>query len=369
MKKWFVCLCMMLALTACKEEKKENANIRPVIKIGATLPLTGNIAYIGEGAKNALEMVMEKWQKAYTKYQYELMVENDMLKIQQAVLNTHRFIDMNKVDVIVSVFGVVDRPVDELANQNKVISLSCSHGKSKFPEYGINVGSQNEEVYAATLNELKRRNVKKVVLVGSNSAVSNVLLDYAAEHLIKDGIEVLANEKYALGERDYRLSIQFLEQKNPDYYLIFGVEPMNSIFIRQHHEVTNKNNLLSLGTFANIDLDLFPKIDGLLSVYILRSENFEKEYFERYQKRVETCSANLYDGLDMIIKAFENTEPKEGKAIPDNADVLRTIKSYGSWNGASGKMVIEPTGIVRPNVDMRYYHNGKWIKTEEEKLP
>ena len=244
MKKWLVSLCMILALIACKDEKKND--VKPVIKIGATLHLSGDLTYIGESARDALQIVLEKWQNQDTKYDYQILFEDDMLKPQQAALNTNKFIDVNKVNVVISVFGVVDRPVDEIANRHKVISLSCSHGKDVFPEYGLNVGSQNAEVYAATLAELKKNNAKKVALVGSNSAVSNVLLDYAAEHLVDEGIEVIANEKFAIGEKDYRLDIQKLEQQNPDYYLIFGVEPMNSIFARQYYELTGKNNLLSL---------------------------------------------------------------------------------------------------------------------------
>ena len=72
MKRFLASLCMVLALVACKEEKKQaEVKAKPVVKIGVSLPLTGNLAYIAEGAKNALQMVLEKWQKKETKYQYE----------------------------------------------------------------------------------------------------------------------------------------------------------------------------------------------------------------------------------------------------------------------------------------------------------
>ena len=365
MKKLILTLCTFLALTACKKQSSSAEVSKPIVKIGATLPLTGNLSYIGIGAQNALDMVIEKWNNSDAKYKYEIVYENDMLKIQQAVINTKKFISVDKANVVISVFGVVDRPVDDIANQNKVISLSCSHGKDTFPEYALNVGPQNEEVYTAALQELKRRNAKTVALVGSQGAVCYALLDYAAEHLAQDGIKVLFNEKYAIGETDYRLSIQKMEQEAPDYYLVFGVEPMNTVFAKQYYEITGKNNLLSLGAFANLSLDVFPPIEGVLSVYMLRSDNFEKTYSDKYHQRVETCSSQLYDGLDMIINAFENTKLQDGQTIPDNADILRAVKNLKVWNGASGKMTIEPNGIIRPSVDMRAYHNKSWVKVEE----
>ena len=368
MKKLILGLCAVLALSACKDEKKDTAqaDTRPVIKIGATLPLSGDLSYVGIGAQNALQMLLEKWQNQNTKYKYELLFENDMVKPQQAAINTQKFINMDKARVVVSVFGIVDRPVDEIANQNKIISLSCSHGKRNIPEYGLNTGMQNEENYAEALRQLKKRNVKTVALVGSHAAVSNVILDYMAEHLPQDNIQVLANERYAIGETDYRLSIQKIEDMKPDYYLVFGVEPMNSIFVKQYNELTGKNNIAGLGTFCNIDSKVFPAIEGVWSTdFVGNNETFVKEYSNKYHTRVEVCSANLYDGLDMIITAFENT-PVEGNAtIPDNFAVMKNIKEQKVWNGASGKIKIEENGIVRSEVKSRIYKNGQWVKTEE----
>ena len=367
MKKWLLSLCMVLALTACENKKEDTqTNGKPVIKIGATLSMTGNLSYIGTGARNALDMVMEKWQKKDTKYNYQIVYEDDALKLQQAAVNTQKLINMDKANVVISVFGLVDRPVDEIANKNKVISLSCSFGKDEVPEYALNTAPQNEEIYASALRELKKKNAKTVALLGTQAAVSNALFSYAAEHLSKDGIEVIFDERYGLGETDYRLSIHKMEQKTPDYYLIFGVEPMNSVFAKQYYEATGKNNLLSLGSFANISLKVFPPINGVLSVYLLgNNEAFEKEYFGKYHSRVESCSANLYDGLDMIITAFENTKPRDGETIPNNADVLKTVKAFKTWDGAFGHLKIEPNGTMRSDVHIRIYQNGQWVKVKD----
>ena len=141
---------------------------------------------------------------------------------------------------------------------------------------------------------------------------------------------------------------------------------MNNIFIRQYYELTGKKNITSLGNFPSISLKVFPPINGIWSVYVIgNNEVFEKEYFEKYQNRVEACSANLYDGLDMIIKAFENTEPRNGETIPNNADVLQTVKNFKTWDGAFGKMELEQNGNIRSDVHVRMYKDGQWIKVEE----
>ena len=367
MKKWLLSLCMVLALAACDNKKEETqANGKPVVKIGITLPLSGDLANVGEGAKNAIQMLLEKWQARDTKYKYDVSIENDMLKPQQAVINTQKFINIDKVNVMVSVFGVVDRPVDDIANKNKVISLSCSYGKSSVPEYGINTGTQNEEIYAEAIKQLQKRGVKKVALIGSPIAVSNAILDYFAEHLPKDGIQIIANERYPLAETDFRLSIQKMEELQSDYYLVFGFGAMNGIFPKQYYEITGKKNITSLGTFCGIDPKYFPALDGVWSLYLLgASDVFEKEYSDRFHHRVESCSASLYDGLDMIITAFENTPVREGENLPDNADVLKNVKSFKTWDGAFGKTTIDDNGIVHSPAQVRVYKEGQWVKIEE----
>ncbi|MBO7656561.1 MAG: ABC transporter substrate-binding protein [Alphaproteobacteria bacterium] len=358
MKKLLCVLCMALSLVACSEEKSD----KPVVKIGATLPLSGNIAYIGQAAKHSLQMVLDKWKTKNTKYEYEIVYEDDVLKPQKAVINANKFISLDKVKMVISLFGVVDRPVDDIANKNKVISLSCSYGKDMVPEYGVNVGSVNSDIYPSAIKQLKKDGVKTVALVGSNSETSSAVLDYAAKHLPSDGIKIVADERYAVGETDYRLSIKKLEEKNPDYYIVFGVEPMNTIFAKQFYEITGKNNIASLGALSGINPDNLPNVDGMWSVYVLcNNEKFEKEFFEKYHVRVENCSANLYDGLDMIITAFENVAPNPDTGIPDNEDVLEYVKSIEQWDGAFGPMNIEQNGIMRADVPVRFFQGGKWV--------
>ena len=324
------------------------------------------IAHIGNSAKNVLNMVMDKWQQRDTKYNYQIIFEDDMVQPKQAALNTNKFININKTNIVISMFGVVDRPVDDIANKNKVISLSCSYGKNQLPEYGFNTSPQNEEIYSSFLHQLKKRNVKTVALLGNNAAVSNVLLGYAAQSLPKDGIEVLYNERFNYGETDFRLTIQKMEQEKPDYYVLFGVEPFNSIFLRQYYELTGKKNITSLGTFPGMNPKAFPPINDIWSIYLnSNNDEFEKKYFEKYHNRLESCSANLYDGLDMFIKAFENTKPREGEKIPNNADVLQTVKEFKTWYGALGETKIEPNGIMRMNVPVRIFKDGQWLKVEE----
>lgn len=367
MKKLLLSLCMVLALAACKDEQNSaQTKEKPVIKVGASLPLTGNLAQVGQAGVNAMEMALDKWKKLDTKYDYKLVIENDMMKPQQANLNVQKLINIDKVSAIMSLFGVVDRVVDDAANKQKVISMSCSYGKSDVPEYAINTGAQNEEIYDVALKQLRKENVKTVSLMGSNAAVSNGILDYFVKHLAQDGIKVLTDERYGLEERDYRISIQKSEALNPDYYLLMGVEPANSIWVKQYTELTGKKNFGSLGTFPQLQPGFWEYIENRWTVYLNGgTEEFVKEYNNRYNGATYGCTANMYDNLDILITAFENTPLHAGAKIPTTGDVINYIHNLKTWNGMFGEFKIDPSGIAHPKIDVRVYRDGKFIKVEE----
>ena len=364
MKKWLLSLCMVLALVACKEEKKE-ASAKPVIKIGVTLPLSGAFAETGELSKEAIQMALEKWKQKDTKYDYQLFIENDESAPQKAALNAQNFINVKGVKAIISIFGIVDRPVDDIANRNKVISLSCSYGKESVPQYGVNISVQNDDIAETLVPKLKRENIKKVALVMANTVVSLAVGDYFAERLPKEGIEVVAYEKYNMDTRDMRISILSMEEKHPDYYLTFATSPLTDIFVKQLRETVNKNNVASFGSFPEMNPAIFPFVEGLWTLYTMSgTDEFEKDFALRTNRKIKSCTANSYDNMDMLIWSFENTPPKEGNVLPDTGDVVAKIKSIKNWQGVSGDLSFE-NGVASPKAELRMYKDGKWIRLKE----
>lgn len=369
MKKLILSLCMVLALVACKDEKKEeaqaNADNKPVVKIGMSLPLTGSFAESGLLSKEAAQMALEKWQAKDTKFDYQLVVEDDVSEPKKAVLNAQNFISLKKVQAIITMFGIVDRPVDEIANQNKVISLSCSYGKTDVPEYSANNCVQNRQVADTLIPKLKKENIKKVALIMANTIVSRAVGDYFAELLPQEGFDVVAYEKYNMDTRDMRMSILAMEEKQPDYYFTFATRPLTDIFVKQLKETVGKRNVASFGSFPEMDPALLPLVEDLWTIYtIAGTGEFEKEFTTKTHHALKSCNANTYDNVDMLIWAFENTPVKEGNVIPDAADVIEKIKNIKNWQGATGNISFE-NGIVSPKAELRMYKDGEWVKIEE----
>ena len=61
MRKILLGLCAFLAIIACDNKKEaEQASAKPVIKVGVSLPLTGDIAYMGQALKGAVTVAVQQ---------------------------------------------------------------------------------------------------------------------------------------------------------------------------------------------------------------------------------------------------------------------------------------------------------------------
>ena len=108
MKKVLLSLLMATSLVACGEKTEApKENEKPVVKIGATLPLSGGFAETGVLSQQAMQMALDKWKAKDTKYDYQLFVEDDVSEPKKAVLNAQNFINTKKVQAIMLIHHLI----------------------------------------------------------------------------------------------------------------------------------------------------------------------------------------------------------------------------------------------------------------------
>ena len=126
MKKLLCILCMVLSLVAC-DKKDENPTNKPVVKIGASFPLTGNMASIGNAAHKALiAAIKDENTTPDNKYYYKLIVEDDQMEPKLINNAANKLIHGDKVDVIISYFTAAGRIIAPMATKNKTLNFNYS---------------------------------------------------------------------------------------------------------------------------------------------------------------------------------------------------------------------------------------------------
>ncbi len=367
MKKYLSIICAAAMMLSACDKKEDNAvSTKPIVKIGATLPLSGDAAIFGNMSKEALMMALQKWQKQDTKYNYKLIFSDDMVKFQQAALNANRFINIEGVKAILSIWGTVDRVVDEIADKNNVISMSCTLGKGKLPPLAICNETANEDYAELLTKELKKHHAQKIALIILNGNANVNLGDYLQEYFLTHGLEVTDYIKTNADMKDYRMIITKAEQKNPDYYIMQMGAPGMDIFVKQFMEMKPSGKLTTVWNFAELSSDILPLIEGQ---WFVRGEDGSEEFKSEFKKITGTepnsCTANSYDNLDMFIWAYENTPVHPGETFPYNKDVIQKIKSIRQWKGAVGKFDVDKQGLVRNKPSVQIYENGNFVKLKD----
>jgi len=336
-----------------------STDTRPVVKIGATLPLTGNMADVGLSGKQALNMAFDKWKNQNTKYKYELIIEDDSLDPKKVAMIVNKFVNIDHVSAVLSMFSTGANVTSPITNKAKIIHVTCSYGSQPAEGfYNFNNHTQYDENARALISELKKKNIKTISLFTQNNIGSLQQAEVLTDMLGKNGIKILANETFNPDVKDFRIIIEkALRHGKPDIFWFSGLSPSTLIFAKNLKEITGEMKLTTINDFTKY-ADKTP-FDGLWFVEsAYGTDDFVKKFAKENKSEPLNCGSNMYDNLDMLIWAFENTAPREGEVIPNNDDVVKTLHSIKNWSGAIGDISIDEAGIVQSNAQVKIIKNG-----------
>ena len=369
MKKLLLSLCMILALGACKDENKKEAdvNTKPVVKIGVSLPLTGDAANVGNAVKASIGMALDEWKQKNTKFDYQVVFEDDALQTAKAAMVANKFVNMDKVNAIMNIWGVTAPVVADVSEKTNTIFFTCAgYIDNEGKKYVFNNYTPVKRISEALIRKLKKSDIKTVAFASDMNAVGDARAKYVVEDLQNAGIDVVAVERYVLGTVDFRMSIAKMEALNPDYYIIFVEQPGTKNFIEQHKQIVGKDNLAAIDVFHEMPKKYWSVADGL---WFVKSANgtpeFENKFSEKTGLEIQSCVGNSYDNLNLIINAFESTPVTSGAVLPKNEDVLKQLHKAKDVNGAIGKISIDKYGNVDSLAVIQKMVNGEQVSDGE----
>lgn len=335
MKKWLISLCMVLALVACKDEKKDEAQAasKPVVKIGASFPLSGNMASIGNAAHKAFSAAINDANaNSGNKYYYELLVENDQMdpKIVNNIANKYIFSD--KVNVLISYFSVASRIVAPLAVKHKIINFMVGFGddsllsKYNFQNY-LTVEAEND----AIIDFFHSRQVTNVDLIYQNIGAADEFLKRLLPKLDAEKIAYKVH-RFNKDERDFSILIAKLKASPSQAIFIYAFEPEADILTKEIRlQEVDKIIAYNDGLPMTNNYELYEGYYNIGS--ILTPENYRKAWGLEGQNAA--YAVYLYDMGKIIVEAFENVTTNEKIPTADEvADYLHQKENYKGIVGA-----------------------------------
>ncbi|MBP5399844.1 MAG: ABC transporter substrate-binding protein [Alphaproteobacteria bacterium] len=285
MKKIILSLCLAILLTACGENAQSpQKNTKPTIKIGVSLPLTGDIAYMGQALKGAVDVAAQQL-KANNKLKnnYEFIIEDNAYNTKNVIAINNKFAYADKVNAIVDFASNPGLITSQFAQKNKIIHINTGSSDKNVAKGEYNFSHTTlPDMEAKVLVRDILSDYKNVALVVLNEASG---IAAAAEMVKEMEAHGISYNQYIVngGEKNMRDLIDKIERKNPDIYLVTLYSPDFDIFYKQMRE-KGVNKPITSTNFMDLVNNLSILPDGTQWVSYPSPEPSVREKFLRPTK-------------------------------------------------------------------------------------
>lgn len=340
---------------------------KPIL-MGATFPLTGDVASYGQKARRGIELAVEQRNKAGGLLGRQIRVDfqDDRNDSKEAVSIVTRFATIDKVPVIFGSAGsTVSLAIAPVANRHKVVLMSPISSSAKLSTEGGDFFFRTcpaDDLQAEVLAEwVHEHGAKRVAIVYTNNSWGNPLADGFTEKFAKLGGAVLLSEGVAENTSDFRTIIAKLNALQDLDAVVSPTYPKEgATFVRQARELGLQKLLFggdNWGSpeFRNIAGEAANGVyyTGPAEITTPQHEQFAKDYKDKYGDEPDVFGAYAYDAANAVFKAIEACNCTDGPGI---REALLKI----TFAGVSGDIAFKPNGDVKTQAFARFtIENGQ----------
>lgn len=342
-----------------------------VIKIGATLPLSGKNATYGNEIKNAIDLAIEEINNngGIQGRKLEMIYEDDQADPKIGTNAMQKLVNIDKVPVVLGswVSGVVVASAP-IAEQAKVIVMAeaIAPAITNAGDYIFRIqpsaGFYSEKLMEVVINKL---NLKKIAIIYINNEFGVALRDTVKSVAQKLGGQIVIEETYMPGDTDFKTQLTKIKSANLEALFIGGYQEQINI-IKQTNELGIKTQLLAGPPFESQTTleSLGALAEGVIYPYHFAVENANPKtisYMNAYKKKfgVETggFAPLMYDAVYIIASAMEKCEI--------NTDCIKTELYNTNYSGVSGNITFDKNGDPIIPIVIKTVKNGQFVPYSE----
>ncbi|MDR2073484.1 MAG: ABC transporter substrate-binding protein [Spirochaetaceae bacterium] len=368
-------LALIAGFTGCGSKE-------PVIKIGFSIPLTGDSPMVGEGSKNTGEIIKEQVNAAGglevggKKYLLEFIYLDNELKAESAVQNVTRLIDQDQVLAVIGPQGSGRAiPAGEVCNDSKtpmVSAWSTNPTTTKDRPYVFRA-CFIDPFQAPVASRFTKENfgVSKVaILYNVEDDYSKTLAELYRDSWNANYGEVAAWE--SCGQKDSNFSAQLTRIIASDAEILYL-----PIYYDIVAKIVPQAKSLGwdkpiMGADAWGSADLWKLSDGSVAGYYFtthyaaagavgKTKEFIDTYNARYGYIPDDVAALTYDAVNIVLQAIQNAG-LTGNIAQDRDNLKDAIASLKNFDGITGKMNFTPDGDPQKEaVVVRISDSGEFV--------
>lgn len=339
-----------------------------VIRIGATLPLSGDAALWGQNTKKGIELALEEINSSggVLGKKIEVVYEDTQALPRKGVDAYKKLTSIDQVSAIIddSVSGVT-LAMAPLAERDKVVILATGATSPEITNAGDYIfriwNSDTYESEVATEYIYEQLKKESVAILFINNDYGKGLERAFAKNLTTLGGCISVSQAFSQGESNLRAQITKIKALNPDVIYLVAYPKEAPFAIQQIRELGLQQQIM--GTVALYDESIITNsrgaAEGMLVPYPQEPSgdtrtSFVHQYQKRYGESPGITSDVGYDSLRMIVRAIKASNGFSG------SDIQRGLMSLKDFNGASGIMTFDSNGDVHKPIIMTKVSNDSF---------
>ena len=338
------CAAAMLALAA-------GAHAQDEIKVGEYASLTGGAASFGVSSHNGTALAFDEInaQGGLLGKKVHLITEDDRSTPGEATTIAAKLITQDKV---IALLGEVasgrSREAAPIAQENKIPMISPASTNPQVTtvgDYIFRVCYIDPFQGTVMAKFALSKGFKKVaVLTDNKQDYSQGLAQFFKENFTKSGGEIVRDQVYSTGDKDFRAQLTSIKASHPDAIFVPGYYAEVALIARQARQLGIKVPLL--GGDGWVGNSLLPVAGNALDGSFFSShfsienkdpviQDFVKAYQAKYGSVPDDMAALGYDSAKILADAIKRANTTDEPAL---RDAIAATKNY---HGVTGNITID----------------------------
>lgn len=354
-----------------KEEK--------VIKIGVLTPLSGEGATYGEDTMRGVKLAVEEINKngGILGRKIEIFPEDTQLDPAVGTRAIQHLIQIKKVHVIIGPFGSsVVLAVAKIANSQKIpiISASATADEIKYAgDYVFRIVPSNQ-LQGKTMADFVYNRLKiskKIVIYSMNNDYGESLKKGFKDEIYKLGGEIVWEDKFDPGQKDFRASLQKIKKISPLFVFLPDHYTEAGLILKQAKEL-GINTIWGGGDGSYSPMLIKLAGEGAEGFYLTMMglgrgvpeemlQRFTTAFKNSYGVSPSVYSAYAYDAVYVIKKAIEEVIEKGEKISGEN---IKEALYHVEYTGITGLNKFDKYGEVDKPFAIYKVIDGKFVEVK-----
>jgi branched-chain amino acid transport system substrate-binding protein len=353
------------------------AGAREMVKIGLSAPLTGDWAEYGNDFRRSAQMVIDQVNRngGIRGAEVTLAVEDSRGDPKEAVLIAEKFVADPRVIAELGDFSssacMAAAPVYERAGMVQMSPTSSHNDFTSKGEYMFRVvATQAQEgPFNANwaVNELGKKKIASIYINNDWGVNANEYFIAAAKEL---GAEILAEEAFIPGEKDFTAILSKIKRMEPDlvYLPLFYADA--AALMNQARRARLETTFMSNSSlFSEKTIELGGEaVNGIvLPVNFFPSDprpaaqNFLRDYRALYDADPNQFAALAYDAANLLVAALHHA------GVDDRSAVREALVGLEGFQGATGPISYKESRDPAKELVKIMIQDGEWVLWSPDK--